>query len=175
MGRSPLAQAQSTASEGVITYFIDDCGTADWHVQLKQEGLSLTSGVTYHVSFDATSNVDRAIKSGVQNGTDYTWYGGQDDIQLQAGMEQSVSFDVQMTTSDTNGVFCNSMGKTDEGTPTTSVVTLSNLSITYEATGEGTRSYTSGRVNTQDKNTFTYGLFECRAKVPEGAGYLPAF
>ena len=36
-------------------------------------------------------------------------------------------------------------------------------------------SYTSGRVSTQNKQTFTYGRFECRAKVPKGQGYLPAF
>lgn len=40
---------------------------------------------------------------------------------------------------------------------------------------EGNVSYTSGRVNTQGKHDFTYGLFEARAKVPTGMGYLPAF
>ena len=36
-------------------------------------------------------------------------------------------------------------------------------------------SYTSGRVSTQNKQTFIYGRFECRAKVSKGHGYLPAF
>ncbi len=40
---------------------------------------------------------------------------------------------------------------------------------------DGTRSYTSGRINTQGKHDFKYGYFECRAKVPTGKGYLPAF
>lgn len=35
--------------------------------------------------------------------------------------------------------------------------------------------YTSGRVSTQNKKTFTYGIFEARAKVTTGQGYLPAF
>ncbi len=35
--------------------------------------------------------------------------------------------------------------------------------------------YTSGRVNTQNKHDYTYGMFEARVKVPEGVGYLPAF
>ncbi len=39
----------------------------------------------------------------------------------------------------------------------------------------GKASYTSGRVSTQHKQDFTYGLFEARLKVPEGVGYLPAF
>lgn len=40
---------------------------------------------------------------------------------------------------------------------------------------DGTVSYTSGRVNTQNKHDFKYGLFEARVKVPEGQGFLPAF
>lgn len=40
---------------------------------------------------------------------------------------------------------------------------------------DGSFSYTSGRISTQNKNTFTYGKFEARAKIPEGKGYLPAF
>ena len=36
-------------------------------------------------------------------------------------------------------------------------------------------SYTSGRVNTQNKHDYTYGRFEARAKVPSGKGFLPAF
>ncbi|MHB8128992.1 MAG: family 16 glycosylhydrolase, partial [Mobilitalea sp.] len=52
-----------------------------------------------------------------------------------------------------------------------------NLVITPIMTvGEnGTVTYTSGRINTQNKHDFTYGLFEVRAKVPAGQGYLPAF
>lgn len=36
-------------------------------------------------------------------------------------------------------------------------------------------TFDSGRVNTQGKHDFTYGLFEARIKVPEGQGFLPAF
>lgn len=35
--------------------------------------------------------------------------------------------------------------------------------------------YTSGRVNTQGKHDFKYGIIECRAKFPAGKGFLPAF
>mgnify|MGYP000894741422 FL=1 len=41
--------------------------------------------------------------------------------------------------------------------------------------GNGNISYTSGRVNTQNKHDFKYGLFEARVKVPKGQGFLPAF
>lgn len=41
--------------------------------------------------------------------------------------------------------------------------------------GDGSVSYTSGRISTQHKHDFTYGLFEARLKVPRGKGFLPAF
>ena len=40
---------------------------------------------------------------------------------------------------------------------------------------DGTISYVSGRVNTQHKHDFQYGIFEARIKVPAGKGFLPAF
>lgn len=40
---------------------------------------------------------------------------------------------------------------------------------------DGTVEYTSGRINTQGKHTFTYGRFEARLRVPKGKGFLPAF
>lgn len=36
-------------------------------------------------------------------------------------------------------------------------------------------TYTSGRVSTQGKRDFTYGIFEARLRVPRGKGFLPAF
>ena len=44
-----------------------------------------------------------------------------------------------------------------------------------DESGNPVYKYTSGRVNTQGKHDFTYGLFETRVKVPTGKGYLPAF
>lgn len=40
---------------------------------------------------------------------------------------------------------------------------------------DGSVSYTSGRITTQHKHDFTYGIFEARLKVPKGKGFLPAF
>lgn len=39
----------------------------------------------------------------------------------------------------------------------------------------GKASYVSGRIATQNKHDFTYGIFEARLKVPKGKGLLPAF
>ena len=40
---------------------------------------------------------------------------------------------------------------------------------------EGTRGYTSARLNTRYKGDWTYGRFEARAKLPDGQGLWPAF
>lgn len=40
---------------------------------------------------------------------------------------------------------------------------------------DGSVSYTSGRINTQNKHNFIYGIFEAKIKVPKGRGFLPAF
>lgn len=40
---------------------------------------------------------------------------------------------------------------------------------------DGTKSYTSGRISTQNKQDFKYGMFEARLKVPKGQGFWPAF
>jgi hypothetical protein len=45
------------------------------------------------------------------------------------------------------------------------------LHITALKTGA---NYTSGRINTLGKKTFTYGRFDIRAKLPEGKGIWPA-
>lgn len=39
----------------------------------------------------------------------------------------------------------------------------------------GTVTYTSGRINTQNKHDYKYGKFEVKAKVSSGKGFLPAF
>ncbi len=51
-----------------------------------------------------------------------------------------------------------------------------NLVIQAIKKGEGdSATYTSGRINTQNKHDYEYGRFEVRAKVPDGKGFLPAF
>ena len=40
---------------------------------------------------------------------------------------------------------------------------------------QGNVTYTSGRVNTQNKHFLKYGYIEARLKVPSGKGFLPAF
>jgi hypothetical protein len=50
-----------------------------------------------------------------------------------------------------------------------------NLVIEARAEAREGRQYTSARIKTEGKKTFTYGRFEARMKVPYGQGLWPAF
>ena len=184
-GADGIADASAEIKDGSIIYKINNAGTADWNVQLKQTDILLQNGHTYRVSFKAESTAARRFKTGVMSAS-YEWYGGCEP-ELTADNEQEISFDFTMT-KDTPADFYISLGKyTDEKgeyteeTPA-SDVTISNIKIIDldadnddAASTKEVVSYTSGRISTQNKQTFTYGRFECRAKVPKGQGYLPAF
>ncbi|WP_455719129.1 carbohydrate binding domain-containing protein [Agathobacter sp.] len=178
-GADGSADASEKTADGSITYSIKNAGTQDWNVQLKQTDISLQNGHTYKVSFKAKSTAARKFKTGVMSAS-YEWYGGREP-ELEADKEQEISFEFTMS-SDTPADFYISLGKYDDTDTPASDVTISDMKFvdldatddTADATKE-VASYTSGRISTQNKQIFTYGRFECRAKVPKGQGYLPAF
>lgn len=49
------------------------------------------------------------------------------------------------------------------------------LVITSKSESYGGASFTSGRINTRNKQTFLYGRVEMRARIPTGGGMWPAF
>ncbi len=49
------------------------------------------------------------------------------------------------------------------------------LTITAKKENYGGYAYTSARLKTQNKRTWTYGRIEARLQVPQGQGYWPAF
>lgn len=54
-------------------------------------------------------------------------------------------------------------------------VTGGNLVITAQKESYNGSSYTSARIKTQGKKSFTYGKIEARMKLPSGQGIWPAF
>ena len=50
-----------------------------------------------------------------------------------------------------------------------------SLKITAKRQAMGDRPYTSGRILTRDKASWTYGYFEAKIKSPTGSGMWPAF
>ncbi len=172
-GSDGSADAQRTTLDGKIIYNIKNPGTQDWNVQLKQTDIKLQKGHKYKVSFMVLSTENRKFKTGVMSDS-YEWYGGCEP-ELEAGKEQEVSFDYEMD-KETLADFYISLGKYDINDDTlASDVTISDIKMIDLNASNEVVSYTSGRISTQNKQTFTYGRFECRAKVPKGQGYLPAF
>lgn len=53
-------------------------------------------------------------------------------------------------------------------------ITVNNGVLTIEARKDADRNFTSSRIKTQDKRTFTYGRVDIRAKMPKGQGLWPA-
>lgn len=167
------------SKDGVITKEVTNAtmGSNPWDIQIIQNGIKIEKGETYEVSFKASSTKPRKIVAGVQKtSADYDQYGqGTFDITTES---VEYKYEVNGTVTDENaGVYFN-LGKSDQ-TPETpeSTIKISDIKMVKKSTS-GTKvkkSYTSGRISTQNKQTFTYGRFECRAKVPKGQGYLPAF
>ena len=186
------ASAQSSVADGAITYTITNPGNDLWHVQLKQT-VKLAAKKHYTLSYKVKSDVARTIETGVQGDekNNYISYGAKTQS-LQAGKEESVSIDVYAEEGYDTATLYFSLGRKtgDTSIPDESVVTISDISLVEttanmlpaNAFGDnataGTKvkkSYTSGRISTQNLKTFTYGRFEVKAKVPKGQGYLPAF
>ena len=186
------ASAQSSVADGAITYTITNPGNDLWHVQLKQT-VKLAAKKHYTLSYKVKSDVARTIETGVQGDEEnnYISYGAKTQS-LQAEKEESVSIDVFAEEGYDTATLYFSLGRKtgDTSIPDASVVTISDISLVEttanmlpaNAFGDnataGTKvkkSYTSGRISTQNLKTFTYGRFEVRAKVPNGQGYLPAF
>ncbi|MBP3234871.1 MAG: carbohydrate binding domain-containing protein [Eubacterium sp.] len=180
MGAYEGAKAELDVSGGVAAVSISDPGKANWHVQYQKPGLTLVEGHDYKVILKAKADIKRKIEVNISNTDTYASYGNK----IVTADETKETFEYVFT-----------MGKADEGKTAIQLnmglvddteaggarttIELSEISL-IDLTDKSTDvkkeySYTSGRVNTQDKHDFTYGYFECAARVPEGMGYLPAF
>lgn len=120
--------ATTNIADHAIVYHISNAGTEEWHVQLKQSGLTLEKGCKYRVTFKATSTAARTIKLAIMS-TSYKWYGGA-DIQLSANNEKEVVREFTMSEeTDSNADFVISMGKIDGKDTPASDITLSDFSL----------------------------------------------
>lgn len=120
-------EATQTIENGKITYNITNAGTEDWHIQLKQSGLTLEQGSKYRLTFKAVSSETRTIKAAMLS-SGYTWYGGA-DIPLTQNEEKDVVIEFTMDKeTDPETTMVISMGKIGDTTPP-SVITLSDFSL----------------------------------------------
>jgi hypothetical protein len=126
-GDAYVTDASHEITNGTIVYSIANPGTEDWHVQLKQSGVSLTAGKTYTVSYTITSTVARQINSGVMS-TDYKWYGGKEPV-LEANKETTVTYEFTMENDDAAADFYISLGKIGDGQYGEHTITISDVSL----------------------------------------------
>lgn len=125
------ASAAIVEQDGKQVATITSVGTEDYHVQLKQDGLTLEKGGAYKLTFHASSTQDRTIKVAFQNASTYAWYGGNDNIQLTAADQTyTVEFTVgEDKNTDNNITLVFSMGKLSDAPEGQHTVTLSGFSL----------------------------------------------
>lgn len=120
------AIASYTDNQAIID--VTNPGIADWNIQLKQGNLTLEQGESYRVTCKLTSTVARSMKIAFLSAS-YAWYGGA-DITLEAGEEQLISFDVNMTSeTDIATDLLISMGKIDGEETPASMITVKDVSV----------------------------------------------
>ena len=122
--------ASADFSQGKAVYTVTNPGTADWNVQLKQDGLTLEKGCSYTVKFKITSDVSRTVKYALLDpNAGYAWYGG-DDVSLNAGVEQQVEKTITIGNDTSSTIeFVVSMGKIDAVDTPASTIQISDISI----------------------------------------------
>ena len=121
-------EAAVSFEENKAVYNIANVGTADWNVQLKQNGITLEQGSTYKVAFKAHSTLGRTIKLAFLTAS-YDWYGGADiSLTENETKEVELEFAVDKDT-DTNMTMVVSMGVIEGQETPTSTVTLSDFSL----------------------------------------------
>ncbi|MCI5587295.1 MAG: carbohydrate binding domain-containing protein, partial [Lachnospiraceae bacterium] len=83
---SHIIDNQQEGNDDSCEITIKDTGDADWKIQLKQDNVKLEKGKWYTFSFDAKSNIERAIKYAFQrDGSDHKNDDGSEDWRSYSG------------------------------------------------------------------------------------------
>ena len=180
-----IGSATATVSGGKATITVPKSESGDpWDVQYQKAGMTLENGHSYTFSMKAKSDVKRKVTLNIANTDTYASYGGNT---FEIGTEEDeYTYTFTMGECDKGKAAIQfNLGKIDDedSGKTAAALELYNVSLidntlasdSGEVDVKTAYNYTSGRINTQNKHDFTYGRFECRAKVPSGKGYLPAF
>ncbi|MCP3029841.1 carbohydrate binding domain-containing protein [Halobacillus sp. A1] len=91
------AEANVSADEGVLNVDIQEGGNEDWGVLIEQQDLSLTNGITYVLSFDASSSVARDIEVTLENADYHRYFNETVSLNEEA---QRFDFEFDMTADD---------------------------------------------------------------------------
>ncbi|MDE6362938.1 MAG: carbohydrate binding domain-containing protein, partial [Lachnospiraceae bacterium] len=129
------ASAASDFSNKKARYEITKAGTADWNIQLKQEGLAMEAGASYLLEFKIGASIDRDVKVAFMGSGD-AWHGGT-DISLKKDRLKSVSRIITLEDQEITGTiaFQISMGKTGETELAAHAVEISDIRLTKAESG----------------------------------------
>ncbi len=184
------ADAGVSFVDGKAVVEINDPGSLSWHVQVQKAGLTLIEGHEYEFSFKAKSDVAKKMQFCITDTSSFVPY--KDSTEVIGTEEGEYGFTFTMGSCKEGQVAAQiNLGKIDDSDEGSAAATVefSDIKLVDLTEAEQMKdnpgaedtfninnyNFTSGRINTQGKEDFTYGYFECRAKVPSGKGYLPAF
>ncbi len=130
-----VASATTDFTQNKARYEIIKAGTADWNVQLKQEGLEMEAGAAYLLEFKIGASVDRDVKVAFMGAGD-AWYGGT-DISLTKNKLKSVSRIITLENKEITGTlaFQISMGKIGETELAAHTVEIYDIRLTKAGSG----------------------------------------
>lgn len=129
------AVATTDFTQNKARYEITKAGTADWNVQLKQEGLIMEAGASYKLEMKVGASIDRAIKVAFM-GTGDTWH-GRTDISLTKDKLKSVSRIIKLEDKEITGTlaFQISLGQLGETELTAHAIEISDIHLTKVESG----------------------------------------
>ena len=177
----------AVVADGTASIALTNIGENPWDVQFQKAGLTLVEGHEYEYTVTAEADEERMIALNI--GQSYEPWGSFGSNEFVIGTEPTdctVTFTMGECLEGGAAAQVNlgNFAARGEGLSALTNVRLTRVSLvdlTAQSSGGDEvdvmkdYTYTSGRINTQNKHDFTYGYFEARARVPEGKGYLPAF
>jgi len=128
-----------TADDGVFEITMQETGTEDWHVQLKQNSIRLEKGKWYTITFDAKSTLGRSItcamqRDGMIHNDDWTPYANAKAYTLTSNWK-TFTYTFQMNeNTDNASVFILSLGTINGRKITTEhTISVDNIKLTQLA------------------------------------------
>ncbi|MFG6367330.1 MAG: carbohydrate binding domain-containing protein [Lachnospiraceae bacterium] len=129
------AAATTDFIQNKARYEITKAGTADWNVQLKQEGLTMEAGASYKLEMKIGASIDRDVKVAFMGAGD-AWHGGT-DIRLTKDKLKSVSRIIKLEDKEITGTiaFQISLGQPDGAELAAHAIEISDIRLTKVESG----------------------------------------
>jgi uncharacterized repeat protein (TIGR02543 family) len=167
-GTGAAASVDFASGKAVVT--ITGAGTLGWHIQLSQSGIAFDSGVTYILTFDASStaarsmNVDFSYGASADTSLNWKWLGGS----TVALTSVTTNFSVEVTpfVAAPSGVLQLGLGGS------TSSVTIDNVTLVKKVTSLTPRSILHSDIPTWSLRRSGADLVWTRSQAIQAGGVV---